>query len=155
AVIDNRLLAETAGHIARCRVEGPEKRPLETQLAAHAAKTPFQRIAVDPTGDAASEEGNRHRRVHIQLVVDFPMSSGEVTKFFGDAFQVVSRSGWLAITNGVDPEHPVVLFKPNPEMRFAERIAVPIIGEADDIPAVNHSELWSTSLSSFARSGGL
>src|SRR5206468_5779959 len=146
-VINNRLLAKRAGHIAGCRVEGPEKRPLETQLPTHAANTPLQHISVNPTGDAASEEWNRDRRVHIQLVADFLMSSGEVAKFVGDAFQVVSRRGWLAITDRVDPEHAVVFCKPKHDMLLAERIAVPIVGKADDIPAVNHRKSWSTSLS--------
>src|SRR5262249_40571339 len=137
-VINNRLLAKRTDHIARCRVESPEKRPLKTQLPANASKTPFEHISVDPTNDATSKEGNRDGRVHIHLAVNLLRSPGKIAKLFGDAFQVVNRSSWLAITDGVDPKHAVVFRKPKHDMLLAERIAVPIVGKADDVPAVNH-----------------
>jgi hypothetical protein len=66
------------------------------------------------------------------------MLERKIEKLFSNAFEIVYGRCGIAIADRVDPEHAVMPCEPLHNVLLTERIAVPIIGETDDVLAFDH-----------------
>ena len=67
------------------------------------------------------------------------VTSSESTKFGADTLEVVDGSGGFAIADRIDPEDPVVFGQAKHDVLLAERVAIPIVAETDDVVTLNHT----------------
>ena len=75
----------------------------------------------------------------MNSIVDLFMPLREIAKLFADALEIVNGCCGLAIADGIDPKDPVVFREPEHDVFLAERIAVPVVTEANDVLTLNHT----------------
>ena len=66
---------------------------------------------------------------------------GEIAKFFDHAFEIVHRSGGIPVAERVHPQYAVTFCQTLHDVLLAERIAIPIVAEANDVLPFDHMHL--------------
>src|SRR5574340_1666658 len=86
---------------------------------------------------AVERDGERSEDVNVFLYA--AAAPGEVADLSDDALQIVHRDFRIPVADRIHPEDPVAPRQPDHDVLLAERVAVPVVAEADDVPSFDHS----------------
>ena len=139
AVVDDVGLAELAGHPGRRRDEGVEERIAEAERAHRALDRRRDGDLVHFAGEIRTVVRNRQRRDGVDVRRDVDGARGQVRRelaeLVDDAAEIARGRARRAVAERVDPQDAVVLRQPRHHVLLRQRIAGPVVGEADDVAA--------------------
>src|SRR5215510_3365931 len=144
AVIHQRPLAQGAGDFCGCRNENPCDRVPESELATYSKQAPPQGRAIDPSAGGAAMKRKCEWRENVNAFVHPLGSAPKLPHFSNDPLQIGNGCFRPAYSDGVNPQHAVAFCETLHDVFFTKGIAVPIVTEADDVPAFDHMHSMQT-----------
>ena len=119
-----------------------EKRPRDhiakCQLPTHAAQRGGEEPAIEAPGEGAPMEGDHEGRENVDVVGDTAAARGEVSRLPDHEAQVPPGDARIAVADRVDPQDAVLPGEAEHHVFLAQRVAVPVVAEADDVSPLKH-----------------
>ena len=134
AVIDDELLADRPRDGSRRRQERPADRVPEGELLHRVLHLRAQQSPVRGADQLRSVERNRERREHEEVRMALADSFHRASHLVQHALHVARRRPRPPVADAVHPQDPVLARQDLHRVHLRQRISVPVVREADDVP---------------------
>src|SRR5262249_23127474 len=104
----------------------------------NSSNAPTESVSIDPPRYGISVKWDGNGRVDVNSLTDRLGAFGKIAELLDDPFQIMHRGCRFAIADRIDPQDAVFLRQPLHDVFLAERIAVPVVAEANDVLSLNH-----------------